>query len=99
MNLRSWSGILLCTLVLVTSCSQSPVFREYETVLKLGDQPEWAVKDWNDQGWEKYIALVPDGRVFWSRTKIDILKAPNHFVLMVFDPMSMESMKFFGMGF
>ena len=64
-------------MLLVTSCSQPPVFKEYETVFKVGDQPEWAAKNWKDQHWEKDLALVPDGRVFWSRTKIDILKAPE----------------------
>ena len=73
MNLR-FLPCLLFVLLLVASCSQSPVFKAYETVFKIGDQQEWAGKDWNDQGWEKRIALVPDGQVFWSRTKIDIFK-------------------------
>ncbi|WP_282160836.1 histidine kinase [Ulvibacterium marinum] len=66
-------------MLLVTSCSQNskPVFSEYRTVFRIGDQPEWAATDLNDQHWKKRIALVPDGQVFWSRTKIDILKAPE----------------------
>ncbi len=78
MNLKSLPNFLLtCLLLLVTSCSQNLVFKEYETVFQVGDQQEWAAKDLNDQYWEKHIALVPDGEVFWSRTKIDILKSPE----------------------
>lgn len=73
MNLRFLPCFLL-VLLLVTSCSQDPVFKEYETVFQVGDQQEWAAQNWNEQGWRKRIRLVPDGKVFWSRTKIDILK-------------------------
>ena len=76
MNLR-FLPCLLLVLLLAASCSQSPIFKEYETVFKIGDQQEWAGKDWNDQGWKKKIRLVPDGQLFWSRTKIDILKTPE----------------------
>jgi len=59
----------------VVSCAEKEiVFRVYETVFKIGDQQEWATKSWNDTNWEKKMYLVPDGKVFWSRTKIDILK-------------------------
>lgn len=78
MNLRFLPCLLLVSL-LVASCSQSPVFKEYETVFKIGDQQEWATKNLNVQDWEKRIALVPDGQVFWSRTKIDIPKTPKSF--------------------
>jgi sensor histidine kinase YesM len=64
-------------MLLVTSCSQSPVFKKYETVIKIGDQQEWATKSLNDNNWGKREILVPDGQVFWSRTKIDILKTPE----------------------
>ena len=65
-------------MLLVTSCSQSPpIFKEYKTVFKIGDQQEWAAKNLNDQDWRKRIWLVPDGQVYWSRTKIDILKTPK----------------------
>lgn len=78
MNLKSLRYFLLvCTMLHVTSCSQSPVFKAHETVFQVGDQQEWAAKDLNDQYWEKRKALVPDGQVFWSRTKIDILKTPE----------------------
>ncbi|WP_157972951.1 histidine kinase [Aureibaculum luteum] len=78
MNLRSLLYLLLvCTMLLVSSCSQRPVYKKYQTVFQVGDQQEWAGKDWNDMDWEKRIILVPDGQVFWSRTKIEILKAPE----------------------
>ena len=65
---------------LLASCQQdSAIFREYRTVFQIGDQPEWAIKNWNDTNWERWLKLVPDGQVFWSRTKIDILKAPQPF--------------------
>ncbi len=49
------------------------------TVFKIGDQQEWAAKNWSDQDWVKNIDWVPDGQIFWSRTKIDILKASEAF--------------------
>lgn len=66
-------------MLLVTSCSQNPepVFNEYRTVFQIGDQQEWASKELKDQHWKRDLALVPDGQVFWSRTKIEILKAPE----------------------
>lgn len=63
-----------------TSCSEKPtVFKEYQTRFQIGDQPEWATKNLNDGHWEKRMRHVPDGQVFWSRTKIDIVKAPDSF--------------------
>lgn len=80
MNLKSLPFFLLvCVLILVTSCSQDAVFKQYETVFQQGDQQEWAAKNLDDQDWQKRLGLVPDGQVFWSRTKIDILKAPEPF--------------------
>ncbi len=76
MNLR-FLPCLLLVLLLVASCSQNPVFKEYETVFQVGDQQEWATKNWNDQYWGKRIGLVPDGKVYWSRTKIDVLMTPK----------------------
>ena len=72
--------LLICVLSLVTSCSQNlePVFKEYRTVYKIGDQQQWAGKNWNDNDWiKRRMAYVPDGKIFWSRTPIDILKAPE----------------------
>ena len=76
MNYRS----ILCfifTLLLLVSCEQAPVYKRYQSVYKLGDEPAWASQEWNDQDWEQYIALVPNGQVFWNRTRIDILKRPE----------------------
>ncbi|MEP0266310.1 histidine kinase [Dokdonia sp.] len=61
----------------MTACSESLVFKEYNTVAKIGDQEEWAAKNWNDEDWDKAKPLLEDGRVFWSRTPIDILKTPE----------------------
>ncbi|WP_422080148.1 histidine kinase [Ulvibacterium sp.] len=71
-------GLLLVVLPLV-SFSQSPVFKEYGTTFRIGDQQEWAAKDLKDQHWQKDLEFVPNGQIFWSRTKIDILKAPESF--------------------
>ena len=65
---------------LASSCAQeTPIFKEYRTVFQIGDQPEWALKNWNDRSWESRLELVPDGQVFWSRTKIDIHEEPEKF--------------------
>ncbi len=79
MNLRSLPSLLLIgVLLLATSCMQAPeVFKEQRTVFKVGDNPTWANKALNDGNWEKKIALIPEGEIFWSRTRIDILKAPE----------------------
>lgn len=80
MNLRSCFSLLaICTLILMTSCSQEPVFEEGETVFRVGDQQEWAASNWSDQDWQKRLKFVPDGEIFWSRTKIDILTPPEEF--------------------
>jgi len=79
--MKSFYNLFWVSLILiVTSCAQdSVVFKENPTVFQIGDQPEWATKNWNDGTWLKRIKEVPDGQVFWSRTKIDILKAPEPF--------------------
>ncbi|WP_185154449.1 histidine kinase [Fulvivirga sp. M361] len=75
--MKSWRNFFwVGSMLLVTSCSQHPVFKQYDPVFQPGDQQEWAAKNRNDQDWKKKIALT-DGRVFWSRTKIDILEAPE----------------------
>ncbi len=76
MKLRSlFYFLFICFMLLTTSCSQkNTIFNKYTSVFKIGDQQEWAGKNWNDQSWEKRIALVPDGQVFWSRTKIDVFE-------------------------
>lgn len=79
MNLRPLRYFLLiCSVLLMAACAQEPaIFKEGETVFKIGDQQAWAAKNWNEQDWYKRLGLVLDGKVFWSRTKIDILKAPE----------------------
>lgn len=78
MNMKSLFYFLLaCAMLLVTSCSQDPVFKEYNTLAKIGDQAEWAAKNWNDKGWDRRKAVVEGGEVYWTRTKVDILKAPE----------------------
>ncbi len=72
-----WFPILLVVLV-TSSCSDNPaIFEEYSTVFELGDHPTWSGKDLNDDNWKRRIKYVPDGQIFWSRTKIDILSAPE----------------------
>lgn len=67
-------------MLLATSCTQDPaIFKEHRTVFQIGDQPEWATKNWNDESWNRRLSPVPDGQVFWSRTKIDIITAPEEF--------------------
>ncbi|AZJ35822.1 histidine kinase [Tenacibaculum singaporense] len=78
MNLRPWYSLLLiCLLFLANSCAQKPVFKKHKTVFKVGDQQEWATKNWNDQDWKTQKPLMEDDRVFWFRTPIDILKTPE----------------------
>ena len=70
--------LIICFILLVTSCSQESIIaRTNETLFKIGDQQEWATNDFNDQNWQRWLWLVPDGQVFWSRTKIDILEEPE----------------------
>lgn len=75
MNLGFLFGLLWVLLPMVSS-SQSPVFKQYGTLFRIGDQQNWAVNNLEDRHWEKDLGFVPQGQVFWSRTKIDILKAP-----------------------
>ncbi|WP_271767859.1 histidine kinase [Aquimarina algiphila] len=75
MNLKSLPNFLLiCLVLLVTSCSQPPVFIEHQTLSRIGDRPEWAAKDWNDEDWDERKAVLESGEVYWTRTPIDILK-------------------------
>lgn len=79
MPLKFSPSLLFIFLVfLASSCAQNPaIFKENDTVFKLGDHPSWSGKNWKDDNWEKRIKYVPDGQVFWSRTEIDILNAPE----------------------
>ena len=77
MNRYLYGFLFTGALLLVTACGQTPVFERYLTVYQTGDEQAWAAKDLNDRGWFKFIGYVPDGKVFWSRTKIDLLAAPE----------------------
>jgi len=69
--------LFICLIWLVTSCSQKPVFKEYNTKAKIGDQPEWAAKNLDDKDWSEKKPKLNGGEVYWSRTQIDILEAPK----------------------
>ncbi len=80
MNFRSRPWLLIAgIMILVIGCTKKPVFTQKETVYRVGDQREWAAKDLDDQGWLKRLRWVSDGGIFWSRTKVDILKTPEPF--------------------
>ncbi|WP_323756029.1 histidine kinase [Roseivirga sp.] len=72
--------LLISVVLLASSCAQDPaIFSEHETVYNIGDQSKWAAKEFNDQDWHKRLKSVPDGEIFWSRTKVDILASPEKF--------------------
>ena len=78
MKLRPLSYFLLiCCLLLVMACAESPVFNKKETVFQIGDRPEWAAKDLNDENWEKRKPIVFGDEIYWLRTSIEILQAPE----------------------
>lgn len=64
-------------MLLATSCTQPPVFKQYETVYRVGDQMAWADKNLDDQDWQTGYPTLMDGRIFWLRTPIDILATPE----------------------
>jgi len=65
---------------MVASCSpKPPVFKRHSTQYRIGDQPEWADKELDMEKWHRRPSIIPKGQVFWSRTKVDILKAPKAF--------------------
>lgn len=67
--------LFICLLQLMSSCSEEPpVFKKHETVFKIGDQQEWATKEFNDQNWQRRLWSVPGAQIFWSRTNIELLK-------------------------
>ncbi len=78
MNLRFLPNFFLtCFLLLISSCSKEPVFIEYQTVAKIGDDMDWAARNWDDTDWDKRKPKLKAGEVYWSRTPIDILKVPK----------------------
>ncbi|MBG6129591.1 hypothetical protein IWQ47_001106 [Aquimarina sp. EL_43] len=70
--------LLVFTVLLVSSCSRDRVSKTNDSRYKIGDRPEWATKNWNDQQW-KNKADVTEGEVFWSRTEVEITKSPESF--------------------
>lgn len=70
--------LLVFTVLLVSSCSRDRVSKTNDSRYKLGDHPEWATKNWNDQQWKNKVD-VTEGEVFWSRTEVEITKAPELF--------------------
>lgn len=81
MDVRFHRFILLIGILLLTaSCEQKPaVFEEHATVFQIGDHPSWSKKVWNDSNWKKRLSFVPEGQIFWTRTRITILTAPEEF--------------------
>lgn len=79
MSLRRFPAVLFLGALLLTSCSEDPVFQERDTVYIVADQPQYSAKVLNDRYWLKTLRIVFGGRIFWSRTKIDILETPEPF--------------------
>lgn len=79
MSLRRFPFILFLGILFLTSCSNKPVFQEGETLFIVADQPQYSAKVINDRYWLKTLRIVFGGRVFWSRTKINILETPEPF--------------------
>ncbi|MEO9513274.1 MAG: histidine kinase [Flavobacteriaceae bacterium] len=78
MRWKSLSKFLIIgVLLLVSSCSKKSIFEEHPSVFQIGDQPEWAAKDMDDQYWRKRKPIVWGGEIYWSRTPITILKSPE----------------------
>ncbi len=79
MSLRRFPFILLLGTLLLTSCSQEPVYQQGETLYVVADHLQYSAKVINDTYWLKTLRIVFGGRVFWSRTKITILETPEPF--------------------
>ncbi|CAM1369242.1 histidine kinase [Tenacibaculum xiamenense] len=69
--------LFLSFLLSTVSCSDKPVYKQGKTVFKLGDEQEWASKHLNTAEWKRRLKFVPDGKVFWSRTNVQILESPE----------------------
>lgn len=79
MRLKHFPFFIILATMLLTSCSEEPVFEEGETVFIVADEPYYSSKVLNDRYWIDNLRLVFGGKVFWSRTKIKILKTPKPF--------------------
>ncbi|PKV51290.1 sensor histidine kinase YesM [Aquimarina sp. MAR_2010_214] len=79
MNFRLlYRFLILITVILVSSCSRSRYYKTHDSVYMHGDQSQWATKDWDHQHWKNQVN-VTGGEVFWSRTEVEITKAPELF--------------------
>lgn len=68
--------LLLFTVLLVCSCSNNSNYKSLDSKYKLGDQAQWASKNWDDQKWNDEVTLK-GGEIFWSRTKVEIIETPK----------------------
>ncbi|WBX78259.1 histidine kinase [Tenacibaculum ovolyticum] len=77
--------ILFLISILFISCSEKEYFdngeipdsfKRGETVYRLGDDLSWGKTSLNDSLWSKKIEIKED-KIFWSRTNVEILKAPK----------------------
>lgn len=71
--------VLLFLLILLYGIAhaQNPAFKVRETLYKIGDNPEWSVKQMNDDDWTKRMPILEDGQMLWYRIHIEILEAPE----------------------
>ncbi len=70
--------LFVCSLLLAMSCaSDKAVFERSATKYRIGDQEGWAAKELDQRSWHRRPSFVPDGKIFWSRTKVKILQAPE----------------------
>ncbi|MEL6357228.1 MAG: hypothetical protein AAFQ37_09900, partial [Bacteroidota bacterium] len=67
--LRCLLGLLLLSFC---SCQQSTIhFYPYQRVIKIGDDPTWAVKAFNDSSWQEGAGIAGN-KVFWVRFHIQL---------------------------
>ena len=69
--------IFLSLLLLLSSCADEPIFQRLSTLYKVGDQPDWAAKNWDDSDWNSRLDLAPESQIFWTRTTIKLLESPE----------------------
>lgn len=68
---------LVALLFLFASCQRQLVFHEAsEAKFRLGDDRQWASKNYVDTGWANARGVTKD-KVFWVRFNMDLQKRPN----------------------
>ena len=78
MNRRPNAFLLLLFILLgLSSCTEEPLYKQGRILQQLGDDLQWAARDWDDQYWNERVWWVADGGIYWSRIDFDILKAPE----------------------